>query len=321
MALPKNVQRQLDAAEALQAQAAQAPGVEVVSDPSQLPAPVAAAPAPEAPPAPAPEPPPPAPAPASTENWENRYRSLKGRVDTEMPALQAREKVLTAQVERLTEQVLALTKAATAAPEKPAVDPRDAQQFGEDMVEMVQRNARHAYETIKSELTSIAGKLESRVAALEERVVGVAKKTEQTLEDTFYSSLESQVPDWKAINASQQWLQWLGEIDPVYGLPRQAALDVAFQRQDSARVVNIFKQFKAATAKKPAPSLESQVAPATGSGGQPSTATPAPKPMLNQKFVNTFYTDVAKGRYVGREAEQQRIENEINLAAREGRIV
>lgn len=320
MSIPKNVQRQLDAAEALLQQTTPANSVEVVSDPSQLPAAPAEAPPPAAP-TPAPESPPPAPSPAPTENWEARYRSFKGRVDAEMPALQAREKVLTAQVERLTEQVLALTKATATAPEKAAVDPRDAQQFGEDMVEMVQRHARQAYETIKTDLTSIAGKLEGRIAALEERVVGVTKKTEQTLEDTFYAALDNQVSDWKAVNESQQWLQWLGEIDPVYGLPRQAALDVAFQRQDSARVVNIFKQYKAATAKKPTPSLESQVAPSAGGGGQPSTAAAAPKPMLNQKFVNTFYTDVAKGRYVGRESEQERIENEINLAAREGRIV
>lgn len=324
MSLPKNVQRQLDAAEALQQQATQAPSVEVVTDPSQLLAPAPAEPAPAAQTAaPAPEPAPapqPAPQPAPGENWEARYRSMKGRYDAEVPELQAREKTLSSQVLRLTEQVQALAKAATK-PEPAAVDPRDAQQFGEDMVEMVQRNARQIHDALRNEFGQLTGQFDARIKALEDRVVGVAKRTEQTLEDTFYATLDSQVPDWKDVNASQAWLKWLGETDPVYGLPRQAALDVAFQRQDSTRVVNIFKEFKATLKGRVPPSLESQVAPASGGSAAPSTASPAPKPMLSQKFLTTFYADVAKGRYDGREEERQRIENEINLAAREGRIV
>lgn len=323
MSLPKNVQRQLDAAEALQQQAAQAPGVEVVTDPSQLlaPAPAAPAVAPTASPAPEPAPTPqPAPTPAPGENWEARYRSMKGRYDTEVPDLQAREKALSSRVTQLTEQVQALAKATTK-PEPAAVDPRDAQQFGEDMVEMVQRNARQIHDALRTEFGQLTGQFETRIKALEDRVVGVAKRTEQTLEDTFYSTLESQVPDWKEVNASQAWLKWLGETDPVYGLPRQAALDVAFQRQDAPRVVNIFKEFRSAQKGKVPPSLESQVAPASGGSAAPNTASPAPKPMLSQKFLTTFYADVAKGRYANKLEEQQRIENEINLAAREGRIV
>jgi hypothetical protein len=42
---------------------------------------------------------------------------------------------------------------------------------------------------------------------------------------------------------------------------------------------------------------------------------------MSQKAVQTFYNDLAKGRYRGREAEAERIENEINQAAAEGRIV
>jgi hypothetical protein len=131
--------------------------------------------------------------------------------------------------------------------------------------------------------------------------------------------LDEQVSDWQQVNTAERWLRWLEQIDPVYGVPRQAALDAAFNRLDAKRVVAIFKQFKAET-RSVAPSLESQVQPSSGGAAAAPTA-PAPRPMLSSKFVTTFFNDVAKGRYRGREQEAQRLEAEIDLAAAEGRIV
>lgn len=311
--LPRNVQRQLDEAEAqLKSQAP----IEstAITDPAQL---VVTPPAPA--PAPVAEPAPPPPAPAPTENWEQKFRTLQGRFNAEIPELRARETALNSRVAALTEQISALAKAPTK-PE-PVVDPRDSQQFGEDMVEMVQRNARQVYDALRAEFSQLAEQLGARVAELETKVGGVTKQTEQTLEDSFYSTLGDQVPDWKQINELQGWLDWLAEIDPVYGLPRQAALDSAYQRLDARRVVAIFKQFKDAQKRTAPPSLESQLTPASGGSAPAPTPAAGPKPVLSQKFLQTFYGDVAKGRYASRPQEQQRIEAEINLAAQEGRIV
>ena len=123
------------------------------------------------------------------------------------------------------------------------------------------------------------------------------------------------------MNASQRWLEWLSETDPVYGLPRQAALDSAFERLDAQRVVAIFKKYKDETKAKAAPSLESQLTPASVGGSAPAPAAAGSKQLLSQKFVQNFYTDVAKGRYAQKPQEQERIEAEINLAAQEGRIM
>jgi hypothetical protein len=46
----------------------------------------------------------------------------------------------------------------------------------------------------------------------------------------------------------------------------------------------------------------------------------ASKVLLTEKQITDFYNDVARGRYRGREAEQQRIETEINNAISEGRV-
>ncbi len=316
MSLPKSVQRQLDAAEAAASVLAAVPQPVVVNDPSQL----TAAPAPTAPaqpPEPAPVPPPPT---APAENWEHKFKTLQGRVAAQIPELQAREAALTSRVTALTDQLAALTRAAPPKQET-TVDPRDAQQFGEDMVEMVLRNARHLLAEYEAKFADQARALDERIKAVENKVSGVAQRTEMSLEETFYAFLDDQVPDWQTVNVSQPWLTWLAEIDPVYGFPRQAALDSAFEKRDGKRVAAIFKQFKADTKVKAPPPLEQQITPSSGGSGVPPAPPAAAKQMLSQKFVQNFYTDVAKGRYAQKPDEQARIENEINLAAQEGRIL
>ena len=313
MALPKTVQRQLEAAEALAAAQAQAPQPSVVTDVSQL----AAAPAPQEPPAA------PAAQPASpAEDWQQKYRSLQGMYQAEVPELRAKTKLAESELTALKEQVRALTVAAQAAQQatKTEPDPRDVSAFGEDMIDMVRRYAEQTLAAVRGEVTGQLQTLDARVGALEGAVTGVSKRTEATLETQFYAALTSMVPDWKELNASEPWLAWLSQVDEVYGVPRQAALDQAHQRGDVERVAAVFKMFKAQQPARPSAALASQVSPDAG-GGASAPQAPQARPLMAQKAVQTFYNDVARGRYRGREAEAERIEAEINQAAAEGRIV
>jgi hypothetical protein len=129
------------------------------------------------------------------------------------------------------------------------------------------------------------------------------------------------VPDWQQINVDERWLAWLSEEDPTFGLPRQAALDRARHTGDAGRVAALFTQFKASLPKPKQETLDSQVAPTITGAPTPTPQAEAPRQRISQKFVQSFYRDMAQNKYHGREAEAQRIENEINLAAAEGRIV
>jgi hypothetical protein len=217
----------------------------------------------------------------------------------------------------LKEQVRALTQAAkqaTQPKEKPAVDPKDIEAFGADLIDMVQRQASASHAALRDEFAT-------RIAALEQAVTGVSQKTNESMESQFYATLRSMVPDWQQINTDERWLAWLGEEDPTFGLPRQAALERAHATKDAGRVAALFTQFKNTLPKPRQETLDSQVAP-TGTGAPvPTAPVEAPKQRISQKFVQSFYRDVAQNKYRGREAEAARIENEINLAAAEGRIV
>lgn len=306
MALPKQVQRQLDAANAVEAAIAQemqnAPAV--LTDPNQL-----AAPANDPTSAPQVTPPAPDPVTPPAEDWQQKYKSLQGTYASKLADLTATNRSYESQMANMQKMLDKLTAVQTQeAAAKPTVDPKDIENFGAEMIEMVQRYAEQAYAS-----------LDGRLKALESTVAGVNSRTEVTLEQQFYTTLSNLVPDWQEVNVDDRWLAWLGEVDPVYGAPRQTALDAARSALDSQRVANVFKAFKAAHPVKVQESLQNQVAPT-------SVATPAPaavpdaKPIIAAKFIERFYRDQAQGKYVGREAEFNRIEAEINEAARDGRI-
>jgi hypothetical protein len=238
-------------------------------------------------------------------------------------AEKAQNKALESQLNQLTQQVQVLTAAATAktapAPETPKADPRDAAEFGEDLVAMVQRYVANALELMRKDVSVTAADLDKRLKALEGQVTGVSQKTEMTLEQAFYGALDQAVPDWRQINADDRWLAWLGEVDEVYGAPRQVALDTAHQRMDAKRVIAIFNQFRASQPAKP--TLNAQQTPS--SSGQP-TPTPQGEPvrrMVSQRLIKQFYDDLAKGKYRGRDAEAERLQTEIDRAVAEGRVV
>lgn len=319
--LPKQVRLQVERVDQMLA-AAQAP-----AEPNNPPAP-----APESVPAePAPAPPaepstpdaseaPPAPAAPPAEPWEHRYRTLRGMHNRQMAEATRRAEAA--------EQERDALKAAQAAP-KPDIrlDPKDAETFGADLVGMAQRIA----ETVA---TAVVGKLEARIAQLEQKHEGAVRQVAQTAEEVFLSRLAAQVPDYQAQNEDAGFLAWLGEIDPVYGVPRQAGLDSATQALDADRTARVFLAYRnsrapaptpaAAPAPAPAPrpapaSLERQVAP--GTNAQPAPLQPQEAAPITVADVTQFYNDVRRGVYRGRDAEKARIEATINQALAEGRIL
>ena len=168
MALPRSIQAQLDQANATLAQA---------NTPPQEPA---ATPQPEAQvaPEPTPEPqqqapvpvvsnePPAQPTQAQPEVWEHKYKTLQGLFNREVPTLQNQVKDLRTQLEtavaRLNEAADA--KAKPSEPATPVADPRDVENFGSDLVEMVQRTAERLFGRAATELQGQAARIEQRLS-------------------------------------------------------------------------------------------------------------------------------------------------------------
>ena len=313
MALPKQIQAQIDAADALLNQPP-------VATPSPVPAP-APAPVVEAPePAPAVEPleaPVPAtPAPPQPEPWEQRYRTLQGLHNAQMREAQAEKERLAREVEELRQR----SEQPPAQPQS-AVDPKDADVFGEDLMAAVER-------LIVAKIAPIVQRVDERIKAVESNVTNTSVAVAQTAEDVFWDQLFKRVPDFEAVNTSQEFIAWLQEVDPLAGTQRQKLLDTAGKSMSVDRVCAIVNAFKAtitppatapaaAPAPTPASQLAKQVSPRSSGGAAPVPAGPQ---MFSVKTVEAFYRDVAAGKYRGREAEQAQLEQMYNAALAEGRL-
>lgn len=270
-------------------------------------------PDPQPTPAPAKEAKPPEPDP-----WEHRYKVLKGKYDAEVPRLQQQLGQMTASIEALTRQVQELQQAKASIEHEATLKltPEEESAFGKDLIELTRKVAQSEAERVKREL---AGKLEQT----ESNVQTVSKTTEQVAYERFLSAVGQAVPDWEEVNARPDWLEWLGQDDPLLGTTRQAALDQASGARDARRVAALFNAFKATLPKPAAPTpkgpdtVQQQVAPRS------QTVTPA-QPSTSQK---RFYTEAdLKGLYAARRRGEYTneqwavISTEIDNAVAEGRV-
>lgn len=313
MAIPSQVQAALDAANATLAGAQPAPPEGAFAVAETAPEPVQVAPQPEA--APVPNTPP------KDEPWEQRYRVLQGKYSSEVPELHKRVHGLEANLQSAVERLNAASEAKERAPEQSsAADPKDAENFGEDLVVMVQRVAQGAVQKAAQAFEVKASALEQKINQLAEQLTGTHRQVEQTAELSFFEQVTKLVPNWETVNADPAFLAWLADADPVYGVPRQAALDQAQKQMSAGRVAAVFNAFTGGQppvpTKKPNP-LANQVSPKSSAPAAPAATTPQ---TFTSAQVTSFYDDLNKGRYRGNDAEAQRIEQMINAALAEGRI-
>lgn len=284
MALPKAIQDQLDAAEAIQQQlqnpTAEPETVQSNQEPEQP-----AEPTPDPQPAePQPQPQVTPPEPSEPEpDWKQRAKTLEGKYNAEVPRLHGQLKDLNSQLSQALEEIHKLKTAQPTPPEprrQELITKDDEETFGSDLIDLSRRVVREEFAQLAPQ---VIGELRKEFAPIREQVGEVQKETAQTKEDRFWTSVDSAVPDWREIDQDPQWLEWLGEVDPMVGKTRQEALNDAHNSLDAARVASIFKVWKGAfRPEQPAPQptnqkreeLQRQVAP---SKSRAATTAPAPE--------------------------------------------
>ena len=317
MSLPRAVQQQVEDADAL---VAQLNGTQPVNPDTGEP--IATEPQPEPEPQPQNVSPEPEAKPAvSEETWEQKYHTLKGKFDAEVPRLYAQVREMNSQIGQLTTD-LATAKAVQAQP-VPASTPsliteQDKEAFGSDLIDLIER----ATEAKLAGSRSLEAKLTAEIAELKGKLGNVTERQVVSDKDRYESALTTAVPDWQALNVDQGFLNWLAEVDPVYGMPRQYALTNAYEALDAHRTATIFNQYKKSVA--PAapssnrPNLQSQVAP-TRSRTSPAPTNPnVDKRVYSQQDIDAFYAEWRRGMID--EAEAVQIEKDIHAATTEGRI-
>lgn len=317
MALPKQVEAQLRELEALEKQ---------LND-AQNPAPADPAPNPAEPPQdpqPAPaEPKPVEPTPTPTEpvvaeeKWEQKYKTLKGMYDAEVPRLHADLRDLKAQVD-------ALRKAAETKPVEPAkpavaeklVTDADVEAFGSDLIEVQRKVAREVAAEFRGELDAMRAENEK----LREQLNNTGT---QVSEASFEQRLYRMVPDFETVNADPKWIAWLNEVDPLLRAPRATVAQQAFNRGDAEGVAHYVAMFKKSVAPvEPSADktteLELQIQPNRSATSTPP-ASQKGKIYTNADIEKMFRKATDLG-VKGRVEEAKKLEAEIDAAFMEGRV-
>jgi hypothetical protein len=262
------------------------------------------------------------------ETFEKRYKTLQGMYNADTTRLRAENQQINQRVAQL-EQLLASLSESAAKPQQTAtklVTEKDIEEYG-DSIEVMRRVTEESLSARDNRIAELEQMIRQMQTSVIPRVEQVAHKQAVSSEQMFWSELTAAVPNWRDINADQNFLNWLMEVDPLTGMSRQTYLEDAQRNLDTRRVVNFFSAWQGnvgqSVAQSPrdavASELDRQVAPGRSrGGGAPSkdqSKTYAPKD------IQKFFDDVRKGVYRGKEAERDRIERDIFAAQRENRIV
>jgi len=268
------------------------------------------------------------------DDFEQKYKTLQGMYNVDVPKLRATNQDLEQRLLKM-EGLLADLGGAPEAAKAPAVSTgslitkADMEEYG-DSLDVMRRVSQEELQPLFAKLSSIEASINSLNTDVRPKVDQVFSSQVQTKEAQFWEAIEREVPDWKKINVNDDFATWLFNSDPMTGTVRQDILDAAQKKGDAQKVIYIFKAWMGETGYDSGTSeaevahaeseteLESQVAPGKGRGG--GHASKGTKPKFTRAEIGSFYSDVAKGKFKGRDAERIKIEADIFEAQQEGRV-
>lgn len=319
MALPKQVEAQLKELEALEKQLSEgknqpAPEAEPAPEPTEPAEPKTQDPEPTEPVETKPKPVEPE---SQEETWQQRYKTLKGMYDAEVPRLHAQMKELKAEMDTVRKA------AETKAPEPVApkeqeklVTDEDVQAFGADLIEVQRKVAREVAMEFRGDIDA----LRAENAKLQEQLNQTGTKV---TEASFEQRLHRAVPDFEAVNADPKWIEWLNEIDPLLRAPRKVVAQEAFNKGDAeavAHYVTLFRGSAAPVAKAnpKAEELERQIQPTRSAASAP-VASSKGRVYTNADMQKMFAKAATLGAQ-GKLEEARKLEAEIDAAYMDGRV-
>lgn len=270
---------------------------------------------------------PPAPAPSPDDKAEQRYRTLQGILASEQRRWEQERK---SYEERLSALEAAPRPAPAAPPAaKPLVTDQDIETYGPELVDLIGRKAREqAAEIVAEARAKWLEELKPQLENTQAQVSTVAAQVNKSAGERFMDALAKEVPDWQEVNADGRWLQWLGEVDPLSGVPRQAYLTNAQENLDVVRAARLFKAFKqtigapaAPTTPASPPAGKPQVSPSPRTVGNATAPTHRePDTSVSTAEINAHYRRSASDRTYRETPEYAQEEKRIAQAMASGKI-
>ena len=254
------------------------------------------------------------------DDFKQKYNTLKGKYDAEVPRLHQ-------QVKQLTDELSAFRKEMTAKKEEPTkpkekvslVTDEDRAEFGEELLDVQRRIARE----VSQEYEDRFEQQESVIKALEEKL---AQTGNQIGEVGFSQRLAQLVPDFAEIDKDERWMGWLNEHDPMLRGPRRSQAQAAFDAGDAEAVAHYVSLWKETLTEPSEPAkpevqaeLEKQVAPSRSANSVKSPTTPNSK-VYSAREMDAAWNKVSLLMRRGKLEDAAKLEAELSAAYTEGRV-
>jgi len=282
-----------------------------------------------------------APAKEPEPDPDHKYKVLQGKYNAEVPRLQKANQGLEEQNRDLNQRILnvegmlaALATTQTPpepkAPEPPAVSDSEREQFGDDLIDLVERVAKRA---TAPEIEAQVGKLDKTVQQQGEKLAHSEQAVAESNRRDTISALALAVPNWETQNNDENFLEWLNENEPSVGLPRGRLLTEAFRANDAERVIWFFKSFPRENATEtsettpggnpePQTKLDELVAPGAPKTGSVVAPNESGKRVWTRNDITALYAQknefIKRGKKVPGDLEK--LERDLFKAQHEGRL-
>jgi hypothetical protein len=255
-----------------------------------------------------------------SDEFKQKYSTLKGKYDAEVPRLHQQVRELTDQLGSIQKGMEDAKKAETDKPKEKVsyITDADREEYGDDLIDFQRRVAKE----VSQEYDGRFEQQEKVIAELREQVSSTGS---QVGEMGFTQKLNVLVPGFDQLDNDERWVSWLNEYDPMSRGPRRDQAQGAFDRGDADSVAHYVKLFRESvdpvdqTKSNRQAELEKQVTP------NRSASTSASKSLVGSKIYSAKQMDKAwaknkslntKGKY----DEAAKLEAELTAAYMEGRV-
>lgn len=330
MALPKQVQAQLDEAEALEKELTarkgkptEAPVVKVVEPEADT-----SDDAPE-PKASEKEKKPEEAKPADTpttdveQTFERKYKTLLGKYDAEVPRLHQRVKELTEKLDELSTKLVEQSKQETTTKveeEVSYVTDADREEFGEELIDVQRRVAKEVAREYDK-------RLQTQEAVIEDLKKRLGETDGKIGHMTFSQKLAHLVPDFDQVDNDPRWIAWLDEHDPILRGPRRVQAVQAYNAGDAEAVAHYVGLFKQTITDAPKPEstkrqseLEKQVAPNRSANSSRTQSAGRDSKIYSAGEVKAAWDKIRVLNTRGKVDDAAKLEAELTTAYLEGRV-
>lgn len=282
--------------------------------------------------------------------FQQRYNTLKGKYDKEVPRLAGDLRRFETAVEGMQRQLgeahqtinllnaRLLSDARSNAPSEPPkqkqrlITDAEINDYKDEFFDVVGRRAQEVVgEDLQAALTRI-DHLENQLRTVSGKVGGLDQELAATVQDKYFSALTSAIPDWEQQNEDENFLQWLNSEEDYSGMPLQKVLANAAAVWDAPRVIRIFQGYRnpvtsASSAQNgsiPAPqrgngrvNLETLAAP--GRVRQSGVREPAAPAVVTSEDLRRLDQDISRGVYKNRPQELRAQRARIDAAFKAGK--